>query len=242
MGVGFGASFIDSIAGGGGLLMVPAFLTAGIPPHLTLGTNKLSATMGVATAVRAYIKKGFFKPSLWVAATIAALIGAAIGAIATHFISAKFLQLFLPAAVILVAIYAILPKKKNLKHNDHFYKPKKTSSTFMASIIGFYDGFLGPGTGSFWTSALMYFYKMDMLAASGVARFMNFISNVVALTTFCILGNVDYSLGLAVGVSMIVGSYLGAHSAIKYGSKFIKPVFVTVVILLAIHLIYLEWL
>ena len=92
--------------------MVPAYLTAGVPPQITLGTNKLAATMGVMIAVWAYIKKGFLKPQLWIAATIAAVIGAGIGALSVHLVSSKFLQLFLPAAVILVAVYNLWPKKQ----------------------------------------------------------------------------------------------------------------------------------
>ncbi len=239
---GFCAAFIDSIAGGGGLLMVPAFLTAGIPPYLTLGTNKLAATMGVATAAYTYVKKNLFKAQLWIAAIIAAFIGSVIGAIVVHLFSARFLKLFLPLAVILVAVYALWPKKIENEKNNYTYKPKKFSSAAIGLSLGFYDGFFGPGTGSFWTTAVMLFYKMDMLSASGVARFMNFVSNLVALITFIILGNVDVPLGFCVGLAMIVGSYLGAHSAIRYGVKFIKPIFVTVVIIMAIRLIYVEWL
>ncbi len=240
--IGFCAAFIDSIAGGGGLLMVPALLTAGIPPHLTLGTNKLAATMGVAMAVKTYLAKGFFNLKLWWSAAIAAFFGAMLGAVSIYFISAQFLQLLLPAIVILVAVYALWPKRiEDYQHNQH-YRPKQTVSGLMGAIIGFYDGFLGPGTGSFWTTGVMFFFKMDILAASAVARFMNFVSNIVALATFCILGNVDYKLGLSIGVAMMLGSFCGAQAAVRYGAKFIRPIFVTVVIILALRLIYLEWI
>lgn len=241
MTTGFCAAFVDSIAGGGGLLMVPAFLTVGIPPHLTLGTNKLSATMGVMMAAFLYVKKGLFKPQLWIAAIIAAFCGSVIGAMTIFLCSANSLKLFLPAAVMAVAIYTLWPKKITATKNDHTYKPNKITSSIIGIVMGFYDGFFGPGTGAFWTSASMFFFNLDMLAASGVARFMNFISNIVALVTFIILGNVNILLGFSVGVCMMAGSYLGAHSAIKYGVKFIKPIFVTVVILMALRLMYLEW-
>ena len=108
--------------------------------------------------------------------------------------------------------------------------------------IGYYDGFLGPGAGAFWTTACVAIYRMDIVHASGVARFMNFVSNIVSLHTFMALGLVEYGTGLAMGLSLMIGAHIGAHSAIRFGAPFIRPVFVLVVLGMAGRLIWQEWL
>ena len=100
-------------------------------------------------------------------------------------------------------------------------------------LIGFYDGFIGPGTGAFWMAAAMKLFRLDLVAAAGVARFMNFISNLTALLTFVVFGNIDYAIGLSMGALLMLGSFAGAHSAIRYGAPFIRPVFLSVVLLMA---------
>lgn len=100
-------------------------------------------------------------------------------------------------------------------------------------LIGFYDGFIGPGTGAFWMAAAMKLFKLDWVAAAGVARFMNFISNITALLMFMALGTIDYPIGLTMGVTLMLGAFIGAHSAIRYGAPFIRPVFLGVVLLMA---------
>lgn len=107
--------------------------------------------------------------------------------------------------------------------------------------MGFYDGFFGPGAGSFWVGAMMAMYKMDIMQASAVAKLMNFISNFTALVTFIILNHVDYALGLTMGVTLMIGSYLGVRSAITFGGKFIRPLFLTVVLVMAAELTWTQW-
>lgn len=239
MGAGVLAGYIDSIAGGSGLITLPTLLSLGIPPHLALGTNKLAGTFGTFNASRAFIRKKIFNPLLWEAAILATLIGAIIGVLLSHFISAEFLKHFIPLAIILIVIYVAFyaPKKSATNSNPAHFKPRTHSSALMGIILGFYDGFLGPGAGSFWASTLMAVYKLDLLTASAVARFMNFISNFVALITFMILRNVDYRLGICMGIGLFIGAQLGVHSAVRFGPKFIKPVFLIIVSAVAVHMI-----
>lgn len=237
---GFFAGYVDTIAGGGGLITVPAYLMAGLPAHLALGTNKFSATFSVANAARIFIKKNIFKPRYWIAAIIASLLGALLGAVVVHFANPEFLKKFIPIIMLVLVVYIFWPKKFRDTVNQQ-YQPKRLSSALIASCLGFYDGFIGPGTGSFWVVALMYFYKMEIIEATGVAKLMNFLSNFAALVVFISFANVDYWLGLMMAVSMMTGAYFGAHSAIRFGAKFIKPAFLSIVTVMAIRLLWQYW-
>ena len=117
----------------------------------------------------------------------------------------------------------------------------KLKQWLQGTSIGFYDGVAGPGTGAFWTVSSMIFYRLDILRACGLAKAMNFTSNITSLVTFMILGQVNFALGLTMGICLMLGAYIGAHSAIRFGAKFIRPVFVTVVLILAIKLAWQAW-
>lgn len=239
---GFFAGFIDSIAGGGGLITLPTLLAVGIPPHLALGTNKLAGTFGTFRAALTFIKKRVFNPLLWKAAVIATFSGSLFGVLLAHILSADLLKKIIPVIIIGVAVYIACyrPPKVTVHHND--LKPRTKSSVITGSLLGFYDGFLGPGAGSFWTTAVMTLYKVDLLTASGVARFMNFVSNLAALITFMILQNVNYMVGLCMGIALMLGAYVGSHSAIRFGNRFIKPIFLSVVIVTALHMAWQQFL
>jgi uncharacterized protein len=238
LGLGFLAGFVDSIAGGGGLITLPALLSVGVPPHFALGTNKLAATFGTFNASRTFIKKRIFNPLLWKTAIFATLFGALIGVLLSHFVSTIFLKHIIPLVILATAIYIAFftSPQKNSPPAESTFKPKTKFSVVTGSLLGFYDGFLGPGTGSFWASTLMALYKLDLLTASAIARFMNFVSNMIALITFMILQNVDYVFGLSMGIGLFLGAQIGAHSAIRYGGKFIKPIFLVVIIGMAVHM------
>ena len=110
---------------------------------------------------------------------------------------------------------------------------RRSVKLLTGGVIGFYDGFIGPGTGAFWMAAATKLFRLDLVAAAGVARFMNFISNLTALLTFVVFGNIDYAIGLSMGALLMLGSFAGAHSAIRYGAPFIRPVFLLVVLVMA---------
>lgn len=229
--------FIDAIAGGGGMLVMPALLGIGMPPHLVLGTNKLVGTFGTFSASLTFIRKGLFQPALWWAMSFATFIGALAGAVLIDLMNAGVLKKFLPLAILLASVYLIWPQRaiastippEPIAPQAIRYKIK----WLTGGLIGFYDGFIGPGTGAFWMTAAMKLFRLDIVAAAGVARFMNFVSNLSALLTFMLLGNINYAIGLSMGALLMIGAFIGAHSAIRYGAPFIRPVFLIVVALMA---------
>ncbi|EWH06745.1 MULTISPECIES: TSUP family transporter [Pseudoalteromonas] len=242
--VALAAGFIDAIAGGGGMLTVPALLTAGLPPHLTLGTNKLAASFGSLTASVTYFRKKLFSPRFWAASIIATAIGALIGTLVVDYLSIDFLNKLLPVVIILVACYSLFGSLSTTEHNELPTLDTKTKiKQWLQGLgLGFFDGLAGPGTGTFWTASNSLLYKMSLLLNCGLARSMNFVSNFISLITFVALGHVNFLLGITMGLFLMLGAWLGAHSAIKFGGKMIRPVFNTVVIILALKLIYEAYL
>ena len=231
------AGFIDAIAGGGGMLVMPALLGIGMPPHLVIGTNKLVGTFGTFSASLTFIRKGLFQPALWWAMSFGTFVGAGVGAVLIYLMSAGVLKKLLPLAILLAAAYLIWPRRASpsIAHPESAipHPIRRNVKWLTGGIIGFYDGFIGPGTGAFWMTAAMKLFHLDLVAAAGVARFMNFISNLTALLTFMILGNINYAIGLSMGTLLMIGAFIGAHSAIRYGAPFIRPVFLLVVVAMA---------
>ena len=242
--VALAAGFIDAIAGGGGMLTVPALLTAGLPPHLTLGTNKLAASFGSLTASVTYFRKKLFNPRFWAASILGTAIGALVGTLVVDYLSIEFLNKLLPVVIILVACYSLFGSLSTTEHNElpELDSKTKVKQWLQGLGLGFFDGLAGPGTGTFWTASNSLLYKMSLLLNCGLARSMNFVSNFISLITFVALGHVNFLLGITMGFFLMLGAWLGAHSAIKFGSKMIRPVFNTVVIVLALKLIYEAYL
>ncbi|HBV75393.1 MULTISPECIES: sulfite exporter TauE/SafE family protein [Vibrio] len=241
--VAFAAGFIDAVAGGGGMLTVPALLSIGLPPHLALGTNKLSATFASSTAAFTYYKKRLFTPDFWYRSFIATLIGAISGTLIINIISTAWLEKILPLIILATAIYTIFNKTPKDTHNalPPASKNIHKKQVLQGLSLGFYDGAVGPGTGAFWTVSNMALYRMNILLASGVSKAMNFTSNFTSLITFAILGQINWALGLTMGLCLMAGAYVGAHSAIRFGAAFIRPVFIIVVSVMAIKLAYQAW-
>jgi uncharacterized membrane protein YfcA len=238
--VAFLAGFIDAIAGGGGLLTTPALLTAGLPPHLVLGTNKLSSTFGSATASLAFYRRRLFAPRQWRHALVCTAIGALLGAVVAHYLPAHWLNKMLPVIVFGCGLYLLLggtpkaPLEADVPIQRKWQVPQGLA-------LGFYDGVAGPGTGAFWTVSTLLLYPIDLVRASGVARSMNFVSNAAALVVFIINGQVDWLLGLSMGCCVMIGAFFGARTAIGGGARFIRPVFITVVLALTVRLAWQHW-
>lgn len=238
--VAFVAGFIDSIAGGGGLLTTPALMTAGLPPHLVLGTNKLSSTFGSAIASYTFYRRKLFHPKEWIRAVIGTAVGALIGAVIAHYLPAAWINGMLPVIVFGCGLYLLLGGTPKAPLDTHAPIKKKWQLP-QGLGLGFYDGVAGPGTGAFWTVSSLLLYPLDLVKASGVARSMNFVSNATALSVFIFSGQVDWLLGLSMGVAVMGGAAIGARSAIKGGAKFIRPVFITVVLCLTVRLAWQHW-
>lgn len=241
--VAFIAGFIDAVAGGGGLLTVPALLTAGLPPHVVLGTNKLAATFGSLTASVTYYRKKLFNPMFWRRSLIYTAIGAVLGTLVVDLISKEALEKILPILILLAAIYTLFNR---MQPDDRLQLPEQNNKLFWQQrsqglVLGFYDGIAGPGSGAFWMVSTMAMYRINLLLTCGVARTMNFISNGFSLVAFIALGHVNFALGIAMGLCLMLGAWLGAHSAIKFGSRFIRPMFITVVIAIALRLAWQAW-
>lgn len=234
---GLCAGFVDSIAGGGGLIALPVLFSVGLPPEIALGTNKLQGSFGTFSASYNYIKKGVVKLNESLFGIMFTFIGAILGAWTVQQIAAGFIELLIPVLLIFVFIYTLVAK--DLGHGSATPKMPQHLFFFLFGIgLGFYDGFFGPGTGSFWTAALLILLGLNMKKASGITRIMNFTSNIVALSVFIISGNVFYSAGLCMAAGQIIGARSGSSLAIKKGVGFIRPVFLTVVFLTIVRLVY----
>lgn len=226
------------------MLTVPALLSTGLPPHIALATNKLAATFGSFTASFTFYKQKLFDPKFWRTSLIATAIGAVVGTLTVSFLTIEFLEKYLPILIIITAVYTLLAK--NVVYSDNKLPQEsnqlKITQSGQGFILGFYDGLAGPGTGAFWTASSSALYKINIMLSCGLARSTNFVSNACSLLTFLYLGYVNVILGLAMGVFIMAGAWVGAHSAIKFGGKFIRPVFITIVILMSANLAYQAWL
>ena len=237
---GLAAGFVDSIAGGGGLISLPILLSIGLPPQLALGTNKLQGTCGALSSVINYTRKGVVNPKKCATGIAFTFMGAALGAITIQSIRAGLIRPLIPAMLLAVFIYTLC--SPDLGRDSR--APRMKSLPFYAlfgTALGFYDGFFGPGTGSFWTGALLAFLGMEMTTAAGHTRVMNFTSNIVALALFALGGNVLYSAGLTMAAGQIIGARVGSGLAIKRGAGFIRPLFLVVVFATILRLIYVNY-
>ncbi|MBI9084878.1 MAG: TSUP family transporter [Desulfobacterales bacterium] len=237
---GFCAGFVDSIAGGGGLISLPILISVGLPPQLALGTNKLQSSFGTLFAAYNYIKKGVIDVKTAAPAVVFTFLGAAIGSWAVQQMDAAFIRHLIPVMLLLVLAYMIF--SKNPGDMDRSARmPAFVFALVFGLALGFYDGFFGPGTGSFWTAALIVLLGHNMTRAAGFTRIVNLTSNVVALGGFILGGNVMWSAGLCMAAGQIVGARVGSGLAIKNGARFIRPVFITVVLLTIVRLIYVNY-
>lgn len=239
--VGFAAGMVDSIAGGGGLIALPTLLFIGLPPQIALGTNKLQGSFGTFSAVINYTRKGQIAIRHGLAGIAFTLLGATFGAWLVQSLDATFIKPLIPFMLLFVFIYIVFAG--NIGNKDT--SPKLRMNTFYALFgigLGFYDGFFGPGTGSFWTVAFMFFAGFNMTKATGYTKLMNFTSNIAALFWFILGGNVVYSIGLTMGAGQMAGARIGSSLAIKNGTRLIRPIFLTVVLLTIIRLAYVNYI
>ena len=236
---GFIASAVDSIAGGGGLISLPAIMAAGIPPHLALGTNKFASSWASFTSTLTFAKsKKIYMPLIkyLIPCTLA---GSALGVGTVLNISQKFLQVFIVVLIFAVAIYTTM--KKDFGSENRFTGLTRKNINYgciFAFALGFYDGFFGPGTGSFLIFLFISVFGFDFTQSAGNGKILNFVSNITSLVLFAFNGKIMYMAGIPMALSMIIGAWLGTKFAIKNGAKVIKPIFISIAILLSIRLLY----
>ena len=235
----FCASFMDAIGGGGGIISLPTYLLAGLPIHVALGTNKLSSCIGTVASTVRYIKNGYVDWSLGIPSIAFALSGAHLGTKLHLAMDEQYLKLVL--LFVLPVIAVILFKKKELpEERKPLNEWMRRLAVWSASLVfGTYDGFYGPGTGTFLLLSFCYLAKIDVRTASGNVKLVNLSSNIGALATSLSAGKVLIPIGLTAAVFAVAGQYLGAGLALKNGSKIVRPVILIVIILLAFK-VFLE--
>ena len=234
----FFAGFIDSIAGGGGLISLPAYLLAGVPVHFALGTNKLSSTMGQIIASVRYYRNGFVDIFLCVPSILAALAGSALGTSLTLLVNERYLQWLMIIVLPITAFYVL--RKKELRAEKPAFTRSKTAvvAALISFGIGAYDGFFGPGAGTFLILLYSGLARIEARTASGNAKCANLASNLSALVVFLLHGRTLIPLGLAAGVFSIAGSYIGSGLVIRRGAGVLRAFILGVLALLLVKIAY----
>ena len=235
----FLAGFVDAIGGGGGLISLPAYLLSGLPVHQAIATNKLSSACGTTLATLRFIKNGLVNLKFAVPSVISAIIGSSIGARLSLLTDEKLMEHLL---------FLILPVAAFIVLNKNLFKDKEDGTLILnirtyltaivaALIIGMYDGFYGPGTGTFLIIAFTVWGNMNVSTANAQAKIINLTTNLTSLTIFLLNGQVLFSLGLAGAVCNMIGGYLGSGLVMQKGSKIVKPVILFVLLLLFLKIL-----
>ena len=233
----FLAGFLDAIGGGGGLISLPAYLLAGLPVHSAIATNKLSGSCGTALATWKFIRRGLVNWRLAVPTVAAAILGSSLGAKASMAVDGavmeKLLLLVLPAAACIVL------RSRSFHDGGTIVLDARTWATALvsAAAVGFYDGFYGPGTGTFLIIAFTAAARFPLKNANAQAKVINLTTNLTSLGVFLTGGQVVFALGLAGAVCNMAGNFLGAELAVKQGARITRPVILLVLALLALKLL-----
>lgn len=230
----FLAGFVDSIAGGGGLISLPAYMLSGVPTHMAIATNKLSSATGTLVSTLRLLKNGYVPVKLSLCAAVMALVGSTLGANISMLLPESLLRGMLVCVLPVVAFYVL--KNKDMGDNEKTGTRTKGQLYAIAMgaalVIGMYDGIYGPGTGTFLLLILTGLGRMDLKSASGTTKVINLSSNIAALVTFILHGQVYWSLGLAASVFSIAGHYTGAGLVTRNARRVVRPVVVTVLVIL----------
>jgi uncharacterized membrane protein YfcA len=232
--VGGAAGWMDSIAGGGGLITVPVLLGAGLTPAEALGTNKLQAVFGSGSAAWHYHRAGLIGRAA--GGVVFTAIGAVAGALVVQRVRSEFLQAVIPFLLIAIAVYFLF--KPQLGRADA--RPRWEAGVFHFVFgvgLGFYDGFFGPGTGSFWAMAYVGLLGFNLTKATAHTKLMNFTSNAASLAMFLLGGKAHWLAGLVMGAGQLLGARLGARMVVARGAKLIRPLFVAVALALSVRLL-----
>ena len=237
----FLAGFVDSVAGGGGLISLPAYLFVGIPPHLASGTNKVVNSMGTALATWKYYQSGKIRLKFALISAVGALVGSSIGTKIALMIRGEIFQMILLAALPLAAVLITLKKNIGADSESESIEESPKNFLFCALIgicIGCYDGMIGPGTGTFMIMAFTMVLGMDLLTASGCAKLGNLASNIASALLWLLNGQVMFSLVIPAAACNMLGSYFGSRYAIRGGSQRVRGMIYVVLALLFVKFFY----
>lgn len=235
----FLAGLVDAIGGGGGLISLPAYLIAGLPAHQAIATNKLSSACGTALATARFVRGGLVNFVIGVPSIAAAVLGSSIGANLSLRIEESVMRYVLFALLPVTALVVLNRRLFRERENAAFRPDRRTLVTAVAAafLIGAYDGFYGPGTGTFLIVAFTVFAKMDVARANGQAKIINLTTNLTSLAIFLANGQVLLPLGIAAALCNMAGGYLGAGLAMKKGAGITRPVILLVLLLLFVKIL-----
>ena len=233
------AGMVDAIAGGGGLISLPAYMIAGLPAHAAVATNKMSSTCGTAVSTFRFLKNGLINLKLAVPACAATLAGSWLGAHLSMRINERILEYIILAILPVAAFFVLNNKLFNRKGAGKLEITRRTVtvSLIAAFIIGIYDGLYGPGTGTFLIIAFTVFARLTVETANGQAKIINLTCNITALVIFLLNDQVVIILGLAAAACNIAGNYIGSGLVMTNGAKIVRPVIIVVLVLLLIKII-----
>jgi uncharacterized membrane protein YfcA len=237
---GLVAGTVDAIAGGGGLISLPMLIGVGVPAPIALGTNKLQSAFGTSMAAWHFFKKGAISlKEMWSGLLFGAL-GASLGAFTAQITHPDLLQKMIPAAMLLVFTYTLFSPRVGLIDK----KPRMSQSLFytlFGFVLSFYDGLLGPGTGSFWIIALVFFLGFNMVKATAYTKVFNLNSNLIALSWFIMGGQIDYVVAIIMALGQLIGGRLGSHFALAKGAALVRPCFLGIVLITMAVMVYRCW-
>ena len=230
------AGFVDSIAGGGGLIVIPALLFAGVPPLFALGTNKLQSVFGTAVALRNYWRSGLVEWRPNRLTVVLVFIGAVGGALIVQSIQTRLLGLIVPLLLIAAALYILLSPRMTDKDAHH----RVTTAGYapIGGAVGFYDGFFGPGAGTFYATSLVALRGYGLTRATALTKLFNLTSASASLVLFAYGGHLLWLLGLCMAAGSMAGGWLGSHSALKFGARLIRPLLVAISLALTAKLLW----
>lgn len=235
----FIAGFVDSIAGGGGLISLPAFIFAGLPVHQAIGTNKLASTMGTTIATIRYAINGYMVKAFVIVGVACGLSGSWIGSNLALMASDTVLKAIMLVALPFIAFFVLKTKDLDAFSKEPLPQGRAMAITaVIALVVGVYDGFYGPGTGTFLMMLLPALAHQDVRTAAGTTKAINLSTNVAALVVFLVNGAVLLPLGLAAGAFNIIGNYIGSGKFTKAGSSIVRPIMLVVLVLFAAKLIF----
>lgn len=235
MAVAFVAGFIDAMAGGGGLLTLPALMAAGVPPVAAVATNKLQSTFGTGGAFLAFALKGHIDFRRFALPALGVFVGSALGAFALQRIDPGFLAAFIPLLLVAIAVYFLFSPR--MSEEDRHSRLGPLSLLTVLALIGFYDGFFGPGTGSFLITALVALGGFGLVRAIAHTKMLNFASNLAGLAVMAVGGKVLWLAGLAMAVASIAGNQAGAYLAMRFGGRGVRPLLVVMSLALTVRLL-----
>jgi uncharacterized membrane protein YfcA len=234
---GFTAGLLDSMAGGGGLITIPVLLGIGMPPRTALGTNKLQGMFGSGSAMLHYARGGAVDIRACASGVLWTAVGAVVGTLGVQRLDPAVLRTAIPLLLIVIALFLLFSPRLGMADARERLNRRRFFVLFGLSI-GFYDGFFGPGTGTFWAMAFVLVLGFNLTRATAFTKVMNFTSNLVSLFFFLMNGFVSLPEGIVMGLGQFAGARVGSRLVLRRGSRFIRPIFIAVAIALSVKLLW----